>query len=210
MAPCNAARRLTPNSGRKGEQMTELLIGLVLWWGLHLFGRMAPGLRRDLTQALGEKIAKGLIGVVLILSVVLMVRGYRAMAFVPIYTPLPGMGHLNNLIMLVALFVFGIGIAGGRLNAKIRHPMLWGLILWSVAHLLVNGDLASLLLFGGLGLWAPLQMRLINQHEGPWERPLPGDVSRDWKLALAALFLFVFIAGIHWLAGHNPFLGTYP
>jgi len=190
--------------------MAQLLTGLILWWGAHGFQRLAPGLRRDLSKAVGEKPAKGVISLVLILSVVLMVRGYWAMALIPVYTPLPGIGHLNNLIMLIALFVVGIGSAGGRLNAKIRHPMLWGVLLWAVAHLLVNGDLASILLFGGLGLWAPVQMRLINQHEGPWERPMPGDLSRDFKLALAALFLFVLIAGIHWLAGHNPFLGTYP
>ena len=189
--------------------MIQLLAGLAIWWLAHLFKRMFAGMRRDLDKTVGEKPAKALFGIVLIVSVVLMVRGYKAMDFIPVYTPLPGIVHLNNLIMLVALFVVGIGMAGGPLSAKIRHPMLWGLILWSIAHLLVNGDLASLLLFGGLGLWAPVQMRLINQSEGPWQRPMPGDSSRDWKLGLTALFLFVLIAGIHWLFGHNPFLGTY-
>ena len=104
----------------------------------------------------------------------------------------------------------GIGPAGGQLYAKYRHPMLWGFFVWAISHLLVNGDLASILLFGGLGLWAPLQVRLINAHEGPWERPKPGNALQDWKLLLATLFIYCFIAMIHWLFDHNPFLGTYP
>ncbi len=190
--------------------MIKLSIGLALWWLGHAFKRVAPGARRDLTAALGEKPAKGIVGIVLIAAVVLLVKGYEQTALTPIYTPIAGIGHLNNLLMLVALFVAGIGIAGGRLSARIRHPMLLGLIIWAVAHLLVNGDLASIVLFGGLGLWAVAQIWLINQHEGPWERPMPGDAVRDWKLALVTLFLFAFIAGIHWLFGYNPFLGTYP
>jgi len=190
--------------------MTQLLSGLVLWWIAHLFKRVTPGLRRDMDKVIGEKPAKALVGLVLLVSVVLMVRGFRSAEVIAVYTPLPGMGHLNNLLMLIALFVTGIGMAGGRLSAKIRHPMLLGVMIWAFAHLLVNGDVASILLFGGLGVWAPIQMRLINQSEGPWERPMPGDVTRDWKLALVTVFLFVLITGIHWLLGHNPFLGTYP
>jgi len=190
--------------------MIKLAIGMGLWWGGHMFKRLAPGLRRDMSTALGNMPSKGIFGVVLLISTWLMVSGYRQADITPIYSPLPGMGHLNNLLMLVAIFVFGIGHAGGPLSAKIRHPMLWGTVIWAVAHLLVNGDLASILLFGGMGLWALVQIRMINQHEGPWERPMPGDAIRDMKLAMASLFIFVVIAGIHLLTGHNPFLGTYP
>jgi len=190
--------------------MIKLILGLILWWVAHLIKRLAPAIRRDLAKAIGIGPSKGLIAILLIGSTVLLVTGFRSAPFVPLYTPLPGMGHLNNLLMLFALFTFGIGMAGGPLSARVRHPMLLGVVIWAVAHLLVNGDLASVLLFGGLGAWAVLQMRLITHHEGPWERPMPGDSSRDWKLGLTALFMLALIAGIHWLFGHNPFLGTYP
>ncbi len=184
--------------------MTLLIAGVALWWVAHLFQRIMPGPRAAMGMA-----GKGLVAAVLIGSVVLMVKGYRAAPVTPVYTPLPGMGHLNNLLMVLSLFLFGAGSVKGRVAAMIRHPMLWGLVVWAVAHLLVNGDLASLILFGGLGLWALVQMLMINRAEGPWQRPPVGPVTNDIKGLGIALFLFAVIAVIHIWLGHNPFLGTY-
>ena len=189
--------------------MIYLVLGVVLFAAGHMLKRLAPGIRHDLATTLGVEPSKGVVALVMMAGLVLMILGYLWADFIPVYTPMPGAGHLNNTLMLIALFVTGIGMAGGRLSARMRHPMLWGTILFAFAHLLVNGDLASIVLFGGLGLWALVQIRLINQHEGPWERPMPGNALRDGKLALAVLFLYVVITGIHWLFGHNPFLGTY-
>lgn len=189
--------------------MLYLIGGLVLWWSAHFLKRLAPGLRRDLDKTIGVKASKGMISLAILGSVVLMVIGFRASDFISIYTPYPGIGHLNNLLMFPALYLIGTAPSGGRLSTKIRHPMLWGLVVWAIAHLLVNGDLASIFLFGGLGVWALIQMRLINQHEGPWEVPMAGDPLQDYKLALVTAFLMIFIGGIHWLFDHNPFLGTY-
>ncbi len=189
--------------------MIRLGLGLALFVLAHMLRRVAPAVRRDLDKALGERLAKGLLALVMLAGVVLMVKGYRAAAVIPVYTPLPLMGWVTNALMLVALFAAGIGPAGGRLSARFRHPMLWSVVIWAVAHLLVNGDLASILLFGGLGLWALVQIHLINRHEGPWERPMPGNAIQDAKLLLAVLFLYVVIALVHWLMDRNPFLGTY-
>ena len=184
--------------------MTWLVLGLTLWIVAHGFRRVAPRAR----AAMGDA-GKGLVAVTLLAGVVLMVIGYRAAPMVPLYTPLPGMGHLNNLLMLVAVFLLGAGHAHGVVAARLRHPMLSAVVLWSVAHLLVNGDLASLLLFGGLGLWALWQMLAINRTEGVWVRPAPGPVRNDMILAVIAILLFGVITGIHIWLGHNPFLGTY-
>ncbi|MFQ5438051.1 MAG: NnrU family protein [Paracoccaceae bacterium] len=189
--------------------MVKLGIGLLLWWLAHSFKRVFPAMRRDLAKTLGEGATKGLVSLALLAALVLIVIGYRQAPIIALYAPLPGMGHVNNLLMLIALFAIGIGPAGGRLAARFRHPMLWSVVIWAVSHLLVNGDLASVVMFGSLGLWALVQVRLINQHEGPWERPMPGNALQDYKLALSALFGFVVIAGIHWLFGFNPFLGSY-
>ena len=186
--------------------MSVLVFGLLLWVAGHLFKRILPGLRARLGEMPGKLIAT----ILILAGVVLMVVGFRRAETVPVYAPLPGIGHLTDLLMLIAVFLYGVGHSKGRLRAYLRHPMLTGTIVWAVAHLLVNGDLASILLFGGLGLWAPLQVRLINAHEGPWERPKPGNALQDWKLLLATLFIYCFIAMIHWLFDHNPFLGTYP
>jgi uncharacterized membrane protein len=114
------------------------------------------------------------VAVAVVLSVVLMVIGYRSASFVPVYTPLPGMGHANNMLMLVSIFLFGVGGTKGTLYPRMRHPMLWGIVVWAVAHLLVNGDLASVVLFGGLGLGGLIQMAVINR------RSLDAPCRRAW------------------------------
>lgn len=185
--------------------MTLLILGVLLWSAAHLFKRLAPAAR----ARMGDP-AKGMVALALAVSVVLMVIGYRGAEFLPVYTPLPGMGHLNNTLMLVSIFLFGVGGTKGTLYPKMRHPMLTGMILWSVAHLLVNGDVASLVLFGGLGLWAVVSILLINAA-GPWVRPTDGrGLKGDAMNLVGTLVIYGLIAGIHIWLGHNPFLGTYP
>lgn len=184
--------------------MILLILGVLLWSFAHLFKRLAPAAR----ARMGDP-GKGAVALALVVSIVLMVIGYRGAEFLPIYTPLPGMGHLNNTLMLVSIFLFGVGGTKGTLYPKLRHPMLTGMILWSVAHLLVNGDVASLVLFGGLGLWAVVSILLIN-GAGPWVRPTDGrGLKGDAMNLVGTLVIYGLIAGIHIWLGHNPFLGTY-
>lgn len=188
--------------------MTLLILGLLIWVGVHMFKRLSPGGRAALDARLGKG-GRAVIAVALLVAVVLMVKGFRAAPVIAVYEPVPGGGHLNNLLMLIALFLLGAGSAKGVVASKLRHPMLWAVVVWAVAHLLVNGDLASIILFGGGGLWALGEMQLINRAEGPWQRPAPGPISKDIKVAVIAVVLFAVIAWIHIYLGHNPFLGTY-
>jgi len=184
--------------------MTTLIFGLALWIGAHLFKRVAPGPRAALGGA-----GKGLVAAVALAGIVLMVLGYRGAAFVPLYTPPPGMGHLNNLLMLIALSVFGAGAVKGVVWTRIRHPQLTAVKIWAVGHLLVNGDLASVVLFGGLLGWAVAEVVVINRAEGGWARPAPGPWKNDLKAVAIAVVVYAIAAGIHIWTGHNPFLGTY-
>lgn len=184
--------------------MTLLMFGLILWVAAHVFKRIAP----DARAKMGEK-GKGAIALVLLGSVVLMFIGYRGAEFVPLYDPWPGMGHLNNLLMLVSVFLFGVGGTKGTLYPVMRHPMLWGTVIWSLAHLLVNGDTASIVLFGVIGLWALAEMFLINRAEA-WSPPVDGrGIKGDAMNLVGTLVLFGLIAGIHIWLGHNPFMGDY-
>jgi uncharacterized membrane protein len=184
--------------------MPILILGLILWTVSHLFKRLAPGLRAKLGNTPGKMV----VTVLSLAAVVLMVVGYRRAELDPIYTPLPGMGHLNNLLMLIAVFLIGVPHGKGRVKAMLRHPMLTSVIIWAVAHLLVNGDLASIVLFGGLGLWAIASMVLINAQES-WTRPAPGGLRSDAIGVVITLVVYAVIAGIHIWLGYNPFLGTY-
>jgi len=182
--------------------MNMLMAGVALWTLAHLFKRLAPVPRAKLGNA-----GKGLVAVVLILSLVLMVKGYRAAEVVNLYYP-PGWAvHVNNLLMLVAVMLFGMSATKGQLRGKLRHPMLTGVMVWAFAHLLVNGDLASVVLFGGMFIWAVLEITSINRAE-KWERPEPGDPKRDLSLLVITLVVYGVIAGVHNWLGVWPFPGA--
>ena len=172
----------------------------------HFFKRVAPGARAALTKRLGEG-SKGVVAAVLMLSLVLMIFGYSSTEFVHVYAP-PSWGiHLNNLLMLAAVALLGAGSSKGRARTLLRHPMLMGVVVWAVAHLLVNGDLASVVLFLGIGAWAVVSMFVINAAEGPWQRPEAGPMSGDIRLAIITLGVFAGISLLHWLLGRWPFPG---
>lgn len=184
--------------------MTLIAIGLALWVLPHWFKRLAPQMRADM----GDK-AKGIVALATLAGLVLMVLGYRGAEFVPVYTPMAGMGHANNTLMLISVFMFGVGGTKGVLYTRLRHPMLLGTVIWAVAHLLVNGDQASVLLFGGIGIWALASMVLINRA-GAWTVPANGrGIKGDAMNLVGTLLLFGIIALIHKWLGHPVFLGTY-
>ncbi|NGM47323.1 hypothetical protein G5B31_17435 [Rhodobacter sp. SGA-6-6] len=184
--------------------MTLLILGLALWWAAHLFKRLAPGARAGMGDA-----GRAAVALAVLAAVVLMILGYRAAEFVPVYTPLPGMGHANNTLMLVSIFLFGVGGTKGTLYPRMRHPMLWGTVVWAVAHLLVNGDMASLVLFGGIGLWALVQMAAINRTSA-WVRPTGGrGIKGDAMNLVGTLVLLAVIALVHNWLGHPVFEGSY-
>ena len=188
--------------------MTTLYIGLAIWVLGHFFKRMAPDLRAGMDNTLGVMPTKAVMGIVLLVATILMVKGFRAAPEEIVYLP-PAWGvHLNNALMLVAVFLLGAGKGKGIAREKIRHPMLTGIIVWSVAHLLVNGDMASIVLFGGLGLWAIANMLLINMQAGAWERPTGGTIKGDIRTAIIAIVLYGVIAAIHTYIGPSPFGGN--
>ena len=185
--------------------MLLLVLGLALWIAAHAFKRAAPAQRGALAARLGEGPAKGVVAAVIGVGLVLMIVGYRGAPFVPLYTPPAWTVHLNNLLMLGAVALMGMGQSKGRARSWLRHPMLTGVMVWAVAHLLVNGDLASLVLFGGLGLWAAASVAVINAGEPDWTRPAPGPVSGDIRLLAITAVVFAVIAGVHAWLGYWPF-----
>ena len=186
--------------------MTILVLGVALWWAAHLFKRVLPGPRAALAERMGEK-SKGLFALAILASVVLMVIGYKAAPYVDVWYPPGWARHLNNLMMLVSVVFFGMGSSKGRLRAEFRHPMLMGFSIWAVAHLLVNGDAASVVLFGGLLFWALVEILLINAREPVWDQPEPGPPVGDVRLAVISLVVFAVIGLLHGWLGPWPFGG---
>ncbi|MXQ09669.1 hypothetical protein GQ651_17630 [Alphaproteobacteria bacterium GH1-50] len=186
--------------------MTLLILGLILWTVAHLFKRIAPGPRQALQDRMGDA-SKGLFAVVLLLSVVLMVIGYRGAETEFLWGRSPATTGINNLLMLVAVALFGLGNSKSRLRRYFRHPMLWGTVIWAVAHLLVNGDTASIVLFGWIAVWALIEMPLINRAAHSYVPFDGGSAMGDMRLAIISLVIYGVIAGIHTWLGYFPFGG---
>ena len=177
-----------------------LIAGLALWTSAHYWKRLAP----DSRAALGDK-GKGVAAIGILASLVLMIVGYRMVDFVPVWNPPAFLTHVNNLLMLLAFLLFGMSATTGRLRGRMRHPQLAAVKTWAIAHLLVNGDLASVLLFGGMLAWAVGSVILINRA-GPWtDRPEPGAAKGDVKLVVITLALYAVVALIHLWLGVSPF-----
>ncbi|GGE61149.1 NnrU family protein [Actibacterium pelagium] len=180
--------------------MTLLILGLLLWTLAHLFKRIAPSLR----EPMGDK-GKGLVALVLLGSIVLMVFGYKASEYSPLWAAPVWGNHLVSLLMLIALYFTSPGPKKGALFHKMRHPMLTGFIIWAAAHLFVNGDVASLILFGGLGVWAITEIIVINRAEPDWTPNPKGTIAKDGMFLVASAVLVGVIGYIHGMIGPSPF-----
>ena len=187
--------------------MTLLIAGLLSWSFFHLFKSIMPKTRAALETKTGTAPVKASMALIYVGSIILMIFGYIQYGSSPLYEP-PSWGvHLNNLLMLIAVFLMGAGSGKGHAPTLLRHPMLAGVVVWSVAHLLANGDLRSTVLFGGLGIWAVLNMLTINKRDGAWDRPVAGPWKADIKTAVISLVVFGVIAAIHYFIGPSPFGG---
>ena len=190
--------------------MVWLVLGLVLWSLAHAFPSLAAEQRSALIARLGEGPYKGLFALVVVGAVALMVIGWRATAPVALYVPPPGAGTsaVAGALVLVAFLMFPAGRLKSNLRRAIRHPQLTAVALWAVAHLIANGEGRSVVLFGGLGLWALVEMVLINRRQGAWVRPEPVPLKAEVKPLGAGLVLFVVFLLLHpWLFGVSPFGG---
>jgi uncharacterized membrane protein len=182
--------------------MTLLALGVLSFAGLHLIKSLAPGLRSGLQAKLGENAYKGIFSLLVIGSVVLMVFGWRAAVPQFVYSPAPALHSLALVVMLLAFWLLVTASRPSRLKRIVRHPQLTGLILWAGAHLLLNGDSRALLLFGGLGVWALVEIFAINHRDGAWQKPeAPGLGADIVNLVITGVVVAVVIYIHPWLAG---------
>ena len=177
-----------------------LIAGILLWYGAHLFKRVAPKIRKQM----GNR-GKGLVALVLLAGIVLMVLGYRGVDRIDLWYPPDWLTYLNNLMMLVAIYLFSPAPRKGVLLCGMRHPMLIGFLLLVGAHLLVNGDLTSIFLFGALGIWAILEIVVINHAEPDWHPGEKGAIAQDGLFFAVSAVLLVVIGYVHDLIGPSPF-----
>lgn len=189
--------------------MTLLILGLLIFLGVHSVSIVAPHWRDAQAARLGENAWKGLYTLLSLAGFVLIVIGYGQARQAPVvlYTPPLALRHVAALLMLPAFVLLLAAYLPGRIKAAAKHPMLAATKLWAVAHLLANGNLADVLLFGGFLAWAVAD-RISMKHRV--QRPLPGAPAGRFNDAIAlvaGLVLYVlFVTVVHrWLIGVPPF-----
>lgn len=180
--------------------MTLLILGLALWWAGHLFKRLAPGPR----AAMGDK-GKGAVALILLVGIVLMVVGYGRADGAFFWGRNAALTGINNLLMLLSVYMFAASGMRTALARKMRHPMLGAVKVWALAHLLVNGDMASFILFGGLLAWAVVEMIVINRAEPDWTPPEPAPARKEVIAIVASVVVYAVIAALHAWLGYPVF-----
>lgn len=177
--------------------MALLILGLVLFLGIHSIRIVAEPLRTRLIQSMGEWGYKGLYSLVALIGLVLIVIGYGQARLDPtwLYHPPPFLRHLNMLLMLLVFPALLAAYLPGRIQNLLKHPMLVAVKAWALAHLLVNGTLAGVLLFGGFLVWAVADRISVKRRRGPGTAPqLPKTALNDVIVILGGLGLYLAFA----------------
>jgi uncharacterized membrane protein len=186
--------------------MTRLALGILLWSLIHFVPAAFTGLRSRLVSRLGEKPYKGIFTLLMVGAIFLMISGWKSAVPGLVYVP-PSWGRYATIVLMLAAFVlFFAPYTDNNFKRVLRHPQLAGVMVWGVGHLLANGDSRSLLLFGGLALWALIEIVLINRRDGARARPPPAPVRSDVIRVLVGAAAFAAMAAAHqWLFGISPF-----
>lgn len=184
--------------------MLILILGLVIFLGIHSVQIVAPQWRAARIAAMGKGPWRGIYSLVSIVGFVLLIWGYglaRGEA-ADFFVPPAWLNLVASLLMAVALvFLIVSQLPSGKLKPMLKHPMLVSIKIWAFAHLLVNADLASFLLFGSFLAWAVID-RVSVKRRGD-ALPVAGPVINDTiavVVGLALWALLVFVAH-EWLFG---------
>ena len=177
--------------------MTLLLLGTLLFAGVHLVPSMAPSMKSLWLGKLGEGGYKGTFSLLLLLSFGLMIMGWRSAQPEFVYLPEPALRHPAMGLLLLAFFMLVISNRPSRVRSWVRHPQLTGVLLWSCAHLLINGDSRSMVLFGVIGLWCIAEKAAINKREGVWVKPDTPPLGTEIVSLLITLAVVAIVVALH-------------
>jgi len=148
--------------------MTELILGLILFLGAHSVRIVADDWRTQKMQALGEKAFKGVYALISLLGFYLLVVGYgeARLQTVVLWNPPTATRHIALLLMLFAsILMVAAYIPRNHLKIRMGHPMVLSVKVWALSHLLANGNLADVILFGAFLIWAVLNFKSARARD---------------------------------------------
>jgi uncharacterized membrane protein len=189
--------------------MTIFVAGLLIFLAIHSISIVAPGWRDAQAGRMGENAWKGLYALVSIVSLVAMIYGYGIARQLPVmvYAPSIALRHLAFLLMLPVFPLLIAAYLPGRIKRLARNPMLLAVILWAASHLLANGTLNDLLLFGAFLVWAVADLISVSRRPNVSAVPsAPASAINDVIVVVAGLGLYAFVL----LWAHARVVGVSP
>lgn len=189
--------------------MTILIIGLAVFLGTHSISIVAPAWRDRVAERLGNG-WRAIYSILSLIGFVLIIKGYviaRANPVV-IYTPPLWLHHVTAALMLLVFPLLLAAYLPGKIKTAFKHPMLNAVKFWAFAHLLSNGTLNDIILFGSFLLWAVADRISVKRRPVRPLRTLPASRYNDWIALIGGLLLYVaFVHGLHrLLIGVQPVL----
>ena len=183
--------------------MFVLTLGLVLWAAVHFVPSIGQPIKRGWIELLGQRGYTISFSIIVIISLLLIVLGWRSTTPTQLYALPDFVKPIAIVLMVIAFVLFGAAKHPTRIKRFVRHPQLVSIIVWSIAHLLLNGDSRSVLLFGWFGCWAILEIIAINRRDGEWikaQAPSWGQEAKGFAISLVILIVAAaahpFIAGV--------------
>jgi uncharacterized membrane protein len=174
-----------------------MILGLVLFFAAHVFTTKRE-LRASTIARLGEGTYKILYSLVSLVGLALIVWGfghYRATGWIDVWYPPKAMKHITVALMLPAVILVVASYLRGRIYATLKHPMLAGVKLWAAAHLLANGDLGSIILFGSFLGWAVYDRISLKHRKDSGAPPIPvGGVTNDLIAVVVGIVAYLALA----------------
>lgn len=189
--------------------MSYLVIGLLVFLGAHSVAIVAPAWRSAMIERLGDATWKALFTVAAVIGFILLVHGYGLARADPqvLYNPPPFMRHVAALLMLPVFPLLLAAYLPGRIKLAVKHPMLVATKAWALSHLLVNGTVADVLLFGGFLAWAVADRIAAGKRAVP--RRTPAAPTSRWNDLIAVVGgLVLYVVFVAW--AHEQLIGVVP
>ena len=190
--------------------MTLLIVGLVIFLSVHSVRIVADDWRTAQIAKRGPKAWKGIYAVLSLIGFVLIVYGYGLARQVPavVYAPPVWLRHLGTVLTIPAFILLAAAsVPGTRIKRMVGHPMVLGVKVWAVAHLLANGAVADLVLFGSILVWAGVNYAAARRRDRAAGTVYAvGPASRDVRAVVIGLAVWAVFA--FWL--HGILIGPRP
>jgi uncharacterized membrane protein len=191
--------------------MLVLVVGLVIFLGIHSVSIVASGWRTATIARIGERPWKGLYSLASGVGLALIIVGFGLARKDPVvlYTPPAALRHLALVVMLPVFPLLFAAYLPGRIRAAVKHPFLLAVKFWALAHLLANGTLADVLLFGSFLVWAVADRISVKRRPAAQTHEVPAAPSRPANDAIALVGgLIVYAVFIFW--AHRLIIGVSP